>query len=263
MPENLTLEVLEQLRSGEPQEAWTQFLQEYSALMFRVVRHFEHDAEHAADCFQFVCERLSEKNFRRLRQFKVDGRAKFSTWFRAVLRNLCLDWRRKKFGRPRAFNSISRLSVFDQEVFRSVYERQAPFDEACLHLRPRFPDLTLGQLEESVGRIEATLTTRQRWLLGTRAAQRSALTLDQPERTPLAIPDTQPDPEAQAILGERRAALAKALSGLSKRERLLVRLRFEQDLTFDQIATLLDMGNAQRADRQIKNVLARLHESLK
>jgi RNA polymerase sigma factor (sigma-70 family) len=263
MPEDFIVEVLEQLRSGEPHEAWTQFLQEYSALIFRVVRHFEHDADHAADCFQFVCESLSEKNFRRLRQFKVDGPAKFSTWLRAVLRNLCLDWHRKKFGRPRAFNSISRLSVFDQEVFRSLYERRVPFDEACFQLRPRFPNLTVGQLQESVDRIETTLTSRQRWLLGARAVQRSTSTLEPPDEVPLAIPAAQPDPEAQAILAERRAALSKALRGLSKRQRLLVRLRFEQDLKLDQIATLLDLGNAQRADRQIKDVLARLHEALK
>jgi RNA polymerase sigma factor (sigma-70 family) len=263
MPEDFIVEVLEQLRSGEPHEAWTQFLQEYSALIFRVVRHFEHDADHAADCFQFVCESLSEKNFRRLRQFNVDGPAKFSTWLRAVLRNLCLDWHRKKFGRPRAFNSISRLSVFDQEVFRCLYERGVPFDDACLQLRPRFPELTVVQLEESVDRIETTLTSRQRWLLRARAVQKPASTFDHPEGLPPAIPDTRPDPEVQAILAERRAALAKALRGLSKRQRLLVRLRFEQDLTLDQIATLLDLGNAQRADRQIKDVLARLHDTLK
>ena len=49
---------------------------------------------------------------------------------------------------------------------------------------------------------------------------------------------------------------------LSKRQRLLIRLRFEQELTLDQIANLLDLGNAQRVDRQIKDVLARLREVL-
>ncbi|MDX6290858.1 MAG: hypothetical protein QOH42_2657, partial [Blastocatellia bacterium] len=86
MPEEIIVRILEQLRAGEPQEAWTQFLQQYSALVFQVVRHFEHNNDHAADCFQFVCERLSEKSFRRLHQFKVDGPAKFSTWLRAVVR---------------------------------------------------------------------------------------------------------------------------------------------------------------------------------
>jgi RNA polymerase sigma factor (sigma-70 family) len=63
-------------------------------------------------------------------------------------------------------------------------------------------------------------------------------------------------------LSERRAALDRALEQLSKRERLLVRLRFEQELTLEQIANLLDLGNAQRADRQIKELLARLRVDL-
>ena len=62
---------------------------------------------------------------------------------------------------------------------------------------------------------------------------------------------------------ERQTALARALERLSKRERLLVRLRFEQELTLEQIAKLLDMGNAQRADRQIKEILTRLREEVR
>lgn len=41
-----------------------------------------------------------------------------------------------------------------------------------------------------------------------------------------------------------------------------MRLRFEEELTLEQIAKLLDLGNAQRADRQIKEVLARLRVEL-
>ena len=61
-------------------------------------------------------------------------------------------------------------------------------------------------------------------------------------------------------LEESRGALGRALARLSKRERLLVRMRFEQELTLDQIARLLNLGNAQRADRQIKMILTRLRE---
>jgi RNA polymerase sigma factor (sigma-70 family) len=262
MAEEIIAEVLEQLHSREPEEAWTRFLQEYSALIFHVVRHFEHNNDHAADCFQFVCERLSERNFRRLSQFKIHGPAKFTTWLRAVVRNLCLDWHRKQFGRPRVFRSISRLSAFDQEVFRYVYERGLPIDEAFLQLKPYFPDLRAAQVEESVERIDKELTTRQRWLLSARSIQKSVSIIDETEGVPHAIPDPKPDPENLALHAEKRATLAKALLRLSKRERLLVRLRFEQELTLDQIASLLDLGNAQRVDRQIKDILALLRQAL-
>ena len=262
MAEETIIEVLAGLRSREPQKAWAQFIQEYSSLIFQVVRHFEHDHDDAADCFQFVCERLSEKSFRRLNEFKVDGPAKFSTWLRAVVRNLCLDWQRRKFGRPRVFKSISNLSAFDQEVFRCIYERALPIDEAFLQLRPGFPGVTRDQIEQSIERIDPALTTKQRWLLSARSIQRSTSTIDESDGLSVAIPDARPDPEVQTLLAEKRAALAKALMQLSKRQRLLIRLRFEQELTLDQIASLLDLGNAQRVDRQIKDILARLREVL-
>src|SRR5258708_5458358 len=262
MVERNIVEVLDRLRSREPQEAWTEFIQEYSALIFHVVRHFEHNHDNAADCFQFVCERLSEKSFRRLNRFKVEGPAKFSTWLRAVVRNLCLDWQRRKFGRPRVFKSISHLSALDQEVFRCIYEPALPIDEAFLQLRVGFPGLTKDQLEQSVERIDSALTTKQRWLLSARSIQRSPSTFDQSDGRSVVIPDARPDPEAETLLAEKRAALARALMQLSKGERLLVRLRFEQELTLDQIASLLDLGNAQRVDRKIKDVLARLREAL-
>ncbi len=35
--------ILRDLDSGDPEEAWTEFLRDYAALMFQVVRYFESD----------------------------------------------------------------------------------------------------------------------------------------------------------------------------------------------------------------------------
>jgi RNA polymerase sigma factor (sigma-70 family) len=257
--------VLQQLRSGDPHEAWAEFLDEYSGLIFQVGRHFERDLDRASDCFQFVCEKLSEDHFRRLLRFKPLGPASFSTWLRAVVRNLCLDWHRQEFGRERPFRSISRLSTFDQEVFRHVYERGVSTGEILPLLQSKFADVTPERLIESRDRIEHELTANQRWRLGVRSARRAhgvGTSVQVAEATPLQLADPRPNPEALAILEESRGALGRALARLSKRERLLVRMRFEQDLTLEQIARLLDLGNAQRADRQIKMILTRLREEL-
>lgn len=263
MPEQSVENILQQLRSRDPHEAWTEFLEEYSGLIFQVSRYFEKDLDRASDCFQFVCEKLSEDRFRRLLRFKPQGTASFSTWLRAVVRNLCLDWRRKEFGRRRPFRSISRLSIFDQEVFNCVYERGASAEEILHLLRSKFPDVTPERVAESRDRIEQQLTAKQHWLLGTQSMRRAqGANIEEAEAAQFAIADPRPDPEAQALLAERRGALDRALDRLSKRERLLVRLRFEQELTLEQIAKLLDLGNAQRADRQIKDILVRLREGL-
>jgi hypothetical protein len=61
MPETSFHNLLEQISSRDPEEAWGQFLDEYSAVILQVVRHLERDPDLIPDCFQFVCERLSAK----------------------------------------------------------------------------------------------------------------------------------------------------------------------------------------------------------
>ncbi len=260
MPEKSFDNLLDQIGSRNPEEAWGLFLDEYSSLVFQVVRHVERDSDFVPDCFQFVCERLSADSFRRLRKFRPQGPAVFSTWLRAVVRNLCLDWRRKQFGRPRLFKSIYRLSVFDQEVFRHLFERRDSIDETFQSLQSVFPDITHPQLAESSARIEKELTTHQRHLLDARPFQQTSI--DDTAAAHANIPDAAPDPEARAILEERATTLRRSLNRLPQGERLLIRLRFEQELTLEQIARLLDLGNAQRVERQIKAVLAKLREEL-
>jgi len=95
MPQPSVESLLEALASADPQEAWNEFLSQYSALIYQVVRHFETDIDRGSDCFQFVCEHLIKDSARRLRKFKGEGTATFTTWLRAVVRNLCIDWHRK------------------------------------------------------------------------------------------------------------------------------------------------------------------------
>jgi RNA polymerase sigma factor (sigma-70 family) len=265
MPQQSVENLLQELRTRDPHDAWEAFLEEYAGLIFQVSRYVEKDLDRASDCFQFVCEKLSDDRFRRLQRFKPGGTASFSTWLRAVVRNLCLDWHRKEYGRPRRFRSIARLSGFDQDVFSCVYERGVSAEETLQLLQSKFPAVTLERVAESRERIERELTTKQRWLLNVRSRRRPKETntaFEEAEAAPPEIADHRPDPETKTLLAERKEALDRALGHLSKRERLLVRLRFEQELTLEQIAKLLDLGNAQRADRQIKEILARLREEL-
>ena len=262
MPEESFDSFLEQFNSRDPEEEWRLFLAEYSTTILSVVMHIEQDSESVPDCFQFVCERLSADSFRRLKKFRAGGPAVFSTWLRAVVRNLCLDWRRKQFGRHRLFKSISRLSGFDQEVFRQLYKRRVSFDEAFESLRSTFPDLTHTQLNESVARIDKELTTRQRRLLDAPPLTRPT-SVSWSEADPSHdFQDPAPSPEAQAVAAQRSRALRRALAHLPQRDRLLIRLRFEQELTLEQVAKLLDLGNAQRVERRIKAVLMQLRKEL-
>ena len=250
-------EIRRGLGSRAPQRAWTEFLRLYSPVILQVVRLFESDADHAADCFLFVCEQLSRQRFRRLRQFRPGGPALFTTWLRAVVRNLCLDWRRQEFGRHRLFESIARLPKLEQDVFRCVYEQGMRTDEALLTLASRHPSLTGEHMEDALGRIRQSLNPRQLWLLSSGKPTVEPLDMG-PDGLQRQVPDTSPSPESLAIRGRQREALHGALARLPARSRLLIRLRYEEELTLDQVARLAGFKDAQTADRKIREVLAEL-----
>ena len=262
MPQNSIERILSQLNSPQDaHQAWSVFLEEYSASIFQVICHFEPDPDKASDCFQFVCEQLIKDRFRRLRRFNVEGAAKFSTWLRAVIRNLCIDWHRQENGRFRPFKSILRLSSLDQQVFRLLYERGLPLQEGLQLLKTEFPNVTEVSVNESRQRIETGLTRQQRWLLNTRLARSHEATMTRDlDEVRENVVDPRANPEAQAIMKERYDSLMRKLNRLPDQDRLLIRLRFEQELTLDQIAKLLNLGNAQRVDRQLKQILSELRE---
>ncbi len=258
-------EILRRLRSREASEAWTEFLQAYTPVILQVVGHFEHDPDHISDCFLYVCEQLCKKRFRRLRRFRADGPARFSTWLRAVVRNLCLDWHRREFGRYRVNQSVAKLGTLDQQVFRSLFIEGLSLEETLLLLQQQFPSLTHARLEESEQRIRQSLTSRQLWLLSQQrprpglAANPGSVTSDEQA---VEIADPGPNPETQAKKMQERRVLGLALARLPSSERLLLQLRFEQDLTLEQVARLAGLSSPQAADRKIRDALGRLRKNM-
>jgi RNA polymerase sigma factor (sigma-70 family) len=259
-------QTLERLASAEPQEPWSQFLEDFSPLILRVIQAFEREPDSAGDCFLFVCEKLSQDQFRRLRRFKPEGSARFSTWLQVVVRNLCRDWHRKEFGRLQIFQTIARLAPLDQEVFRSVYHQNLTKEDCYFRLLERHPGLTLSLFEESLIRIQRALTPRQLWLLQARRPRvgslENATDDDEQGTSSPRIADPNPDPEALSAMKEQQAALERALGRLEASERLLLELRFDQGMTLRGIARLMDLKDAQTADRRIRDILEKLRRML-
>jgi RNA polymerase sigma factor (sigma-70 family) len=265
VPEPQIDALIRSLRSREPREAWTDFLDVYTPVMLQVIRHFEREEDAVEDCYLFVCEHLCQNGFRRLLHFRPQGPAKFSTWLCVVVRNLCLDWHRREFGRERVFESVARMPVFDREVFQALFVDCLSAEEACFKLKSRFPETTLDQLTDSSERIRRTLTARQKWLLSVRRTRTTPAftgTSGQDDAL-LQVPSETPSPESWVALQEQHAALACGLSRLPASDRLLIRLRFERDLTLEEIARLLQMDNPQSADRRIREAIEGLRRGMK
>src|SRR5579864_8948070 len=254
--------ILKELRSSRSREAWEEFLRRYSAVIFQTCQYSTSNADQAADCFLFSCEQLSRNNFRRLAQFRLDGSASFSTWLRVVVHNLCLDWRRKEFGRPRLFRSIARLSQLDGDVYRCRCEQGLSLDDTLFSLRPNFPGLTMEQVAAAEEHVQESLNSRQLWLMSTRRTQSRMQSqssnvdvLDSPMNEPV-----DPHPNQESVLAERQREdrLRRAVEKLPEFEQLLVRMRFEQGLSLQEIADLTELGDAQRVHRRIAVILEKL-----
>jgi len=255
-----------QLRSADAQTAWKEFLLQYSSVLYQSVLTFTRDEDDASDCFVHICEQLVRNRFRRLLQFKIDGAASFNTWLRVVTRNLCYDWHRKKYGRLRPFKSVQSLSALELEVYGCRYDRGLSREETWQRLRAAWPALTVELLPEIESRIESSLNSRQRWLLSARRQRESsALISDMDVKTwneAESAVETGPNPETIVADSQQRAMLLVSMRLLPPIERLIVHLRFEEELSLEEIAQLTGLGRAQKVHRQIAAILQKLREAM-
>lgn len=265
MPESAIGALLDKLRTEHAQAGWTEFLACYTNQIYKTAQLTTADEEAAADCYLYICQKLCEKSFQRLLRFKPNGPAKFGTWLSVVSRNLCFDWFRSRYGRRRAFRSVERLTQLENEVFRLHVQQGMTLEETLNRLAPRNPDATLEAVEAADVRIQQALSYRQRWFLGQQKASRETFSVgaDGGEgATFVEIEDSRPSPELEVMARERQRELAAAVAKLEPEERLLIRLRFEEELSLAEIARLTEAGDVQRAYYRMNLVLAKLRKSL-
>jgi RNA polymerase sigma factor (sigma-70 family) len=243
--------LLQRLRSGDASAAWRSFLAQYGALLLSVISVHAHDDDSRNDLFLHVCEALCEDRFARLNKFDARGRARFTTWLRVVATNLCIDWIRTQKGRIRPFASIAKLPALERALFHLRFDRQLERPACFAALRIDFPDLGEERFLTALRNVERELSAEQRWRASLRG--RTHIPLEQASEVP-----TNDDAEATAADQEAAQRLTLALGELDPRDRLLLAYRFEQDLTFDQIARLMDLGDAFRARRHVQAALDRL-----
>ena len=253
--------MLSALSAAERQSAWCAFLDRYSSLIYHVVRSFDRDPDRSGNCFLFICEQLSANDSRRLRKFDLAGRASFSTWLCAVVRNLCLDWHRKEHGRHRVFGSVARRSALDQLLFETVFRRGLSAEEAREELSRRGVELSFAAVEERICDIRRCLSSRQLWLLSSGKAMLDSIDGEE-EGYVVELADPAPDPESLVALREIHQHVSAALASLTDSDRLLMRLRYQEGLTLQQVAKLVGLKDVQTADRRLRDIIEHLRQAL-
>lgn len=86
---------------AESDTAWERFLAAYGDLILHIARAFGDDHDAVMDRYAFVLEQIRRDDFGRLRRYVADGRGRFTTWLVVVLRRMCLDEQRRRYGRAR------------------------------------------------------------------------------------------------------------------------------------------------------------------
>ncbi|MFW6085394.1 MAG: RNA polymerase sigma factor [Gemmatimonadota bacterium] len=106
--------------------AWSAFLDSYSRLILYIARKSCSSRDGAMDRYAYALEQLRRDDFARLRGYEADDRARFSTWLAVVVRRLCTDFHRKKYGR---YEGVDAGDAGDSDP--------APMDAAELARRTR------------------------------------------------------------------------------------------------------------------------------
>ncbi|HEY8256443.1 MAG TPA: sigma-70 family RNA polymerase sigma factor [Gemmatimonadales bacterium] len=186
------------------EDAWAAFLRAYTDDILRVVRSLGGDHDLLMDRYTFVLDRLLEDDCRRLRGYARPGAGPFALWLVVVVRRLCLDHHRHRYGRSR---------------------ESAPPEERAG--RRRLADLVSDEMDTAL----------------------------------LAAP-TAAAPDAVLARSERARALAQAMEELPHRDRLLLRLRFSEDLPAREIARLMGFPTLFHVYRRLDKVLGALRGAL-
>ena len=187
--------------------AWAEFARAYTPVILRVARSLGGDADAAMDRYAYVLERLGEEDCRRLRAYGRPGAGEFTLWLVVVVRRLCLDHYRERYGRPQ----------------RSMPGAAAVADRAG---RRRLADLVA----------------------------------DRTDPAQLAASSRAPDEELDRR--ERLDALASVLERLAPSDRLLLRLRFGEELPAREIARIMRFPTLFHVYRRIDKVLTQLRGAL-
>lgn len=245
------------LQGRDPGEAWEQFLSNRAALLMKIARYHAHREDHAQDCFLYICEKLAEHRFRRLRAFDPDTATPFEAWLSTVTNNLARDWRRRRFGRIRSPRAIAALHAFDREMYRLHFEQELDLTTCRALLAERFPESSPEAVGAALDRIHNALTPRQRWRLSflNHPGEKRFRSL---EGGCLHIAAADHAPEQSAVNAQDMDRLHRALDGLEAEERLLLRLRYEEQLSLREVAGIAGLRDLHQARRKIEQALVKI-----
>jgi RNA polymerase sigma factor for flagellar operon FliA len=212
-------------------------------------RHGLSGAE-ADDFSGWVKLRLVEHDYAVLRKFS--GRSSITTYLAVVIANLLRDHRVSVRGRWRPSAAARRLGHAAERLERLVYRQRLAVREAVAVLRSEGETMTDRELAELFQRIPVRLPLRPHEVDDVELTQLAG------ERGADAELDAADERSERDAL---RAALARSLDALPAEDRLIMRMRFWDDMSVADVARALGLPQ-KPLYRRIERNLVRLRERL-
>lgn len=256
------------LLSDSPPKAWEAFIRKYADTIFTQITRMGFNYDDAMDRFLYVCQKLCEDNFRRLRTIRYSIPSEgLSPWIGKVTKHLCINWAWSEEGRKRLLKPITKLSLLDQNIFKLYFWKGIYPSEICQELKvTERPDIELGDIFDALERILSHLSRKKlSRLLSNLARMRKMASLDGMKKDgdiPFEPINHRPDPEMHLMQKEQEERLRRALDGLPARYYLMVQLRYEQGMAVHSIAEMLHMAESE-VKGCIKAAIEKVKNSLK
>jgi RNA polymerase sigma factor for flagellar operon FliA len=216
------------------------------------VRRRHLSATEREDFASFVNLRLIEDDYAILRKFQ--NRSTLWTYLAAVIERLSLDFCVERWGRWRPSAMAQRLGPIAVAFERLVMRDAHTVEEAMEILRTHHE---VGLTHAELRALWAQLPVRTRM---TEVGEEAAAAVHSPERAETAVEDT----ERRDRLARLQTVLHTALSQIPAQERVLLALRFDEDLSAAEIAKLMNSSTPtvhRKLDKAIKHLRLALTQS--
>ncbi len=232
------------------EELWAEFVRRFSKLLLKVIWQFERDKDEVMEKYLWIFTRLADNDFSILRKFNYSqGKniPKFSTWFVAVVRNLCIDAHRSVHGRKRFPKALLNLSEDDRKVFELYFWKGNSIEEIEHKMGQNHND-EHNFVTASIERIENLLHR-----------SRDSIRLDNKGYITISTEEFSNEIAAQEEEFDELESLSESwLNMLPAQERLVLRLRFWEDLSVKEISKVMNIIPEQKIYAMIQKNLKQL-----
>lgn len=251
---------------SDPDRAWRLFIDRYADRIYSQLRHLGFDYDQAMDRFVYICEKLAEEDYRRLKTVRYTGSAgDLTPWVRKVVKNFSINWAWSEEGRKRLLKPISRMPQRERRIFELYFWRglspSAIREQIGLEGQQ---EISLADVFDALERIFSRLSQKKLWrLLSNLSRMRGTVSLDEiNEETGTAIEpaDTLANPEQAFIRSESEERLSAALDGLLPAERLSIQLRYEEGMPVKEIGEILRLSEKE-VKSLLKSAMGRLRQA--